>query len=80
MVIATTAAVLFTFPWNHWLMGLVELCADGAASADVTAKPMGERERMRNFKAPEMPGRMASGVAAHPARAAAHGAAHELAL
>jgi ApaG protein len=41
MVIAPTAAVLFTFPWNHWLIWLVELCADSAASADVTAKPMG---------------------------------------
>jgi hypothetical protein len=74
MVIATTTAVLFTFPWNHWLMGLVELCADSAASADATAKPMDERERMRNFKAPEMPGRITSGVAARPARAGAHGA------
>jgi ApaG protein len=41
MVIATTAAVLFTFPWNHWLIRLVKLCADSAASADVTAKPKG---------------------------------------
>jgi hypothetical protein len=67
MVIAPAAAVLFTFPWNHWLIWLAELCADSAASADVTAKPVGERERMRNFTAPEMPERTATGGAAYAA-------------